>query len=58
MEEIWKDIKGYEGVYQVSNMGRVKRLNTCDSIGRMVEERVLKKSNNNGYEMVRLCKNT
>jgi hypothetical protein len=24
MEEIWKDIPGYEGLYQVSNMGRVK----------------------------------
>lgn len=24
MKEIWKDIKGYEGFYQVSNMGRVK----------------------------------
>lgn len=24
MEEIWKDIKGYEGLYQVSNYGRVK----------------------------------
>ena len=24
--EIWKDIKGYEGHYQVSNMGRVKSL--------------------------------
>ena len=22
--EVWKDIKGYEGLYQVSNMGRVK----------------------------------
>lgn len=27
MEEIWKDIKGYEGLYQVSNYGRVKSLN-------------------------------
>lgn len=27
MEEIWKDIKGYEGLYQVSNIGRVKSLN-------------------------------
>lgn len=27
MEEIWKDIKGYEGKYQVSNYGRVKSLN-------------------------------
>lgn len=25
--EIWKDIKGYEGIYQVSNYGRVKSLN-------------------------------
>ena len=24
--EIWKDIKGYEGLYQISNYGRVKRL--------------------------------
>lgn len=23
MEEIWKDIKGYEGLYQISNLGRV-----------------------------------
>ncbi len=26
MTEIWKDITGYEGRYQVSNFGRVKRL--------------------------------
>lgn len=26
MEEIWKDIPGYEGKYQVSSMGRVKSL--------------------------------
>lgn len=26
MEEIWKDIKGYEELYQVSNLGRVKSL--------------------------------
>ena len=25
--EIWKDIKGYEGLYQVSNKGRIKSLN-------------------------------
>ena len=24
MQEIWKDIKGYEGLYQVSNLGRIK----------------------------------
>lgn len=27
MEEIWKDIKGYEGKYQISNLGNVKSLN-------------------------------
>lgn len=26
MEEIWKDISGYEGLYQISNLGRVKSL--------------------------------
>ena len=26
MEEIWKDIKGYEGLYQVSNLGNIKSL--------------------------------
>lgn len=24
--EVWKDIKGYEGLYQISNLGRVKSL--------------------------------
>lgn len=27
MEEIWKDINGYEGLYQISNKGNVKSLN-------------------------------
>ena len=26
-EEIWRDIPGYEGLYQVSNTGKVKSLN-------------------------------
>ena len=26
MQEIWKDIKGYKGIYQVSNLGNVKSL--------------------------------
>lgn len=26
ISEIWKDIKGYEGLYQVSNLGRIKSL--------------------------------
>ncbi len=27
MEEIWKDIKGYEGIYIISNLGRIKKTN-------------------------------
>lgn len=23
MDEVWKDIKGFEGIYQISNMGRI-----------------------------------
>ena len=26
LKEIWKPIKGYEGLYEVSNLGRVKAL--------------------------------
>lgn len=26
MKEIWKDIKGYEGLYQISNLGNVKKI--------------------------------
>ena len=40
--EIWKNIKGYEGLYQVSNMGRVKSLERKNSQGRTVKERILK----------------
>ena len=28
MEEVWKDIQGFEGLYQVSSFGRVKRVTT------------------------------
>lgn len=24
MNEVWKDIKGFEGIYQISNYGRIK----------------------------------
>ena len=28
MEEEWRDVVGYEGLYQVSNLGRIKSLKT------------------------------
>ena len=45
MNEIWKDVVGYENIYQVSNLGRVKRLQTLvkNKNGyRLVNERLLK----------------
>ena len=37
--EIWKDIKGYEGLYQVSNLGNVK---SFPRNGTIKQERILK----------------
>ncbi len=66
--EIWKNIKEYEGLYQVSNIGRVKRLETitkCFDNGktvayRKVKERVLKqfKTSNGWYYAVALSKDS
>ena len=53
--ETWKNIKGYEGFYQVSNMGRVKSLERKNSQGRTVKERILKPAvKNAGYVEVNL----
>lgn len=38
MEEIWKDIPNYEGMYQISNLGRVKSLSNNNS----KKEKILK----------------
>ena len=49
--EIWKDIEGYEGLYQVSNLGKVKRLYKND------KEKILKPFfNRGGYLLVNLYK--
>lgn len=46
MEEIWKDIKNYEGLYQISNLGRVKSLKRVivrnNNRPLLVEEKILK----------------
>ena len=39
MEEIWKDIENYEGLYQVSNLGRIK---SFPRTGTIKQEKILK----------------
>ena len=54
MEE-WRDIKGYEGLYKVSNLGRIKSLNYGGCKGR---EGILKPIiDNGGYCRIFLYKN-
>ena len=45
MKEIWKDIKGYEGLYQISNLGNVKKL---------INNKYMAISKDLGYETVKL----
>ena len=57
--EIWKDCKGYEGLYQVSNKGRVKslqRVRTNHTGGVWIQEETILtgKINQDGYRVVHL----
>ena len=59
IKETWKDIKGYEGLYQVSNIGRVKSLErtSIDKRGHKhhTKERILKtRTDKAGYLRVNL----
>ena len=60
MKEIWKDIKDYEGIYQVSNLGNIRSLN------RIIEDKnktyllhgkKLKLGTRNTYYVINLRKN-
>ena len=62
MTEIWRDIKGYEGLYQVSNLGNVKSLPRLliysDGQKHYYKEKILKPTNHSrGYLKVILCDN-
>ena len=54
LKEVWKDIKGYEGLYQVSNMGKIKSLKFSHGN----KEKILKGNKEKfGYLVVTLYKN-
>ena len=56
--EIWKDIPGYAGIYQVSNYGRVKSLPKsyiiCNKYVVTAKEKVLKQRKVKGYKIIEL----
>lgn len=52
MEEVWKDIVGYEGLYQISNLGRVKSLPRPKTKGGIMTQHADKR----GYKVVVLSK--
>lgn len=43
IDEVWKDIKGYEGLYQVSNFGRVKSLERQMKLNLNKDKKMIKK---------------
>lgn len=53
MVEVWKPVVGYELHYEVSNLGRVRRVMVARgaTVGRILRDR-----NQNGYRAVQLCK--
>lgn len=52
--ERWKPVKGYEGLYDVSDAGRVRSLKRTTTNGRIL---TLHTSQQNGYVYATLCKN-
>lgn len=59
MKEIWKDIPNYEGIYQISNLGRLKSLRVFCSFTKKYypKEKIIKgKLDQAGYVMVSLYK--
>ena len=60
MEEIWKPIEGYEGLYEISSYGRVKSLERYRSNNggiQLLKERIMNPLDYNGYKNVLLWKN-
>lgn len=57
MEEIWRPVKGYEGIYEVSNIGNVRSLSRKDSRGRFHKGRYISTRVNphTGYPVAHLC---
>lgn len=55
--EVWKDIPDYEGIYQVSNKGRIKSLARIVGNCKRKDKIIIPKDNGSGYYKVNLYKN-
>lgn len=61
--EVWKDVKGYEGLYQVSSYGRIKSCEkiiyylNSDKVRRLQKEKIMSFGIGNGYYIVTLYNN-
>lgn len=53
MVEVWKPIQGFDGLYEISNLGNVKSLNYCNH---GYSQNLVPKINNKGYLWVELWK--
>jgi hypothetical protein len=62
MEEIWKSIRGFEGMYEISSLGRIKALErkvggSCGSLRTLKEKILCFRLDNHGYYQASLYKN-
>ena len=58
IEEIWKDIEGYDNYYQISSLGNVRGLDRITINNHIRKGKILKQHlNHKGYPMVYLSKN-
>lgn len=57
--EIWKDVKGYEGIYSVSNTSKIRSEERISPIGRKLKGKEMKQRvSNDGYVRMKLYKNS
>nr|DAV90820.1 MAG TPA: homing endonuclease [Caudoviricetes sp.] len=61
MQEIWKDVPNFEGIYQVSNLGNVKSLSRCiihrGNVSHIKGKIMKPFINRGGYKCIKLSKN-
>jgi hypothetical protein len=57
-DEQWRPVPGYEGLYSVSDQGRVRSESRLDGLGRQIRERILKPGQRGGWLIVNLADNS